>query len=71
MVISLTNPDNSRFYFMHLTNNLFDEFEVVISKGSEQRKPIIRYIHFNSYIDAIYEFSKLAKLRLKHGYIVK
>lgn len=68
MVISLNNPVNGRFYFMYLTKNLFDEFELIISKGSIQRKPIIRYLHFTNYIDAVYTFSKIAKLRLKHGY---
>lgn len=56
---------------MYLTQNLFNEFEVVISKGSEKRKPILRYMYFRTYIDAVYEFSKIAKLRLKHGYIEK
>lgn len=70
MIVSLNNPVNGRFYFMYLTQNLFDEFELIISKGSTHRKPVIRYLHFTNYIEAIYAFSKITRLRLYHGYTI-
>jgi hypothetical protein len=54
---------------MYVAENLFGEFELVISRGSSKRKGILKYLHYSNYIDAIYQFSKLAKLRIKHGYL--
>lgn len=65
----LINPSKNRFYYMYITENLFGEFELVISRGSTKRKAIINYLIFNSYIDVVYKFAKLTKLRIKRGYI--
>ncbi len=62
------NPQNNRYYFMLMTINLFGEHEIIISRGSKQRKPILKSCVFTTYIDAMYDYFRLAKLRIKHGY---
>lgn len=53
---------------MLLTTNLFEEHEIIISMGSPRRKPIIKTKHFANHIEAMYEYFKIAKIRLRHGY---
>lgn len=53
---------------MLMTINLFGEHEIIISRGSKQRKPILKSCVFTTYIDAMYDYFRLAKLRIKHGY---
>ena len=68
MQMLFENPHNQRFYFMAISEDLLGQHEIVISHGSAMRRPILRYLRFNSYIDAMYEYYKIAKLRIKHGY---
>lgn len=70
MKANFINPANNRYYFMYITENLFGQTEIMISRGSAKRaKSIIRYIAFNNVYEAMREFYKLACLRLKHGYL--
>lgn len=68
MKIHFCNPTNGRFYFMAINEDLFGDHEILISRGSNNRKPIIKCLHFKNYIDAMYEYFRIAKLRIKHGY---
>lgn len=69
MSINFINMTNHRYYSMVLIENLFGEHEILISRGSKRnRTPIFKYMHFTNHIDAMYNFFRLSKLRLKHGY---
>lgn len=70
MRIDLINPGNSRYYFMLVTENLFGETEIIISRGSANRKKAtMRYLSFQNCYEAMKEFYKLVCLRLNHGYV--
>jgi hypothetical protein len=72
MKASFINPINHRYYVMLVSENLFGETEIMVSRGSSHRpKSIIRYIVHSSVYETMREFYKLACLRLKHGYVEK
>lgn len=70
MKANFINPNNTRYYFMCVTENLFGQPEIIVSRGSAKKsQSIIRYIVFENLHETMREFYKLACLRLKHGYV--
>lgn len=57
MQLHFINNTNNRFYFMMVSVNLFDEYELVISRGSSKRqRPVLKYKHYKDKIDYLSRF---------------
>ena len=66
----LINKSNNRFYYLQIAENLFGEVELIVAKGSHNKKSIINYYLFESQDVAIIKLNKLIQLRFKHGYVL-
>lgn len=66
--IKLINSEKDRYYQIAIIQNLFEEYELKIIRGSTSRR---RYKHvwYNRLEAAIIKYKKLVMLRIRHGYV--
>ena len=66
--IKLINSEKDRYYQIAIIQNLFDEYELKITRGSKNRR-IYKHIWCDTLDEAITKYKKLVKLRIRHGYV--
>lgn len=66
--IKLINSEKGRYYQISIIQNLFDEYELNITRGSKNRR-IYKHVWCNTLKDAITKYEKLVILRIRHGYV--
>lgn len=66
--IKLINSEKGRYYQISIVQNLFNEYELKITRGSKGRQ-ILKYIWCKMFEEATNKYQKLVMLRIRHGYV--